>query len=86
MSIHSIQIDQSMQNWQVSGGSAYWFRCIPNRLGCIATFLISKAPRSCVAHFLHENGIGGSRSGSIVSIVSIGGIGSSPRLLYPEGR
>ena len=57
MSIHSIQIDHSMQNWQVSGGSAYWFRCIPNRLGCIATFLISKAPRSCVAHyFLHENG------------------------------
>lgn len=55
MSIHSIQIDQSMQNWQVSGGSAYWFRCIPNRLGCIATFLISKAPRSCVAQ-LHENG------------------------------
>ena len=36
--------------------------------------------------FLHENGIGGSRSGSIVSIVSIGGIGSSPRHLYPEGR
>ena len=34
----SIQIDQSMQNWQVSGCSAYWFRCIPNRLGCIATF------------------------------------------------
>ena len=35
MSIHSIQIDQSMQNWQVWGGSANWFRCIPNRLGCI---------------------------------------------------
>ena len=52
MSIHSIQIDHSMQNWQVSGGSAYWFRCIPNRLGCIATFLISKAPRSCVAQRL----------------------------------
>ena len=34
---------------------------------------------------LHEK-VGGSRSGSIVSIVSIGGIGSSPRLLYPEGR
>ena len=45
MSIHSIQIDQSMQNWQVSGGSAYWFRCIPNRLGCIATVLISKTAR-----------------------------------------
>ena len=91
MSIHSIQIDQSMQNWQVSGGSAYWFRCIPNRSGCIATFLISKAPRLVFMRrtlFLHENGIGigGSRSGSIVSIVSIGGIGSSPRLLYPEGR
>ena len=41
-SIHSIQIDESMQNRQVSGSSAYWFRCIPNRLGCIATFLISK--------------------------------------------
>ena len=36
--------------------------------------------------FWHENGNGGSRSGSIFSIVSIGGIGSSPRLLYPEGR
>ena len=37
-------------------------------------------------YFFCKNGIGGSRSGSIVSIVSIGGIGSSPRLLYPEGR
>ena len=31
-----------MQNRQVSGSSAYWFRCIPHRLGFIATFLISK--------------------------------------------
>ena len=31
-------VDQSMENWQVSGGGEYWFRCIPSRLGCICNF------------------------------------------------
>ena len=78
MSIHSIQIDQSMQNWQVSGGSAYWFRCIPNRFGCIATFLISKTP-SCTWHVtvkvFDEANTRQTVGGSIGSINSIGVIG-----------
>ena len=75
MSIHSIQIDQSMQNWQVSGGSAYWFRCIPNRLGCIATFLISKAPRSCTIIFSARTALAG--AGAAASSASSASVASA---------
>ena len=60
-------VDQSMENWQVSGGGEYWFRCIPSRLGCIATFLISKAPRSCVAICMRRLAVAGAAASSASS-------------------